>query len=165
MSLDQSHVHRFKKTYHLMCKKCGTKLDKCLRHVLFMDPQKIEIPSGKLTSLLKIAIYSGFMWIYPSNMVIFHSYVGLPEGNCLVVELFVTVNSNKSSFFKLWHDERPRPSPNVPEDHEMDPGWNPHFSFSKSQVAWTDQALQTQNVGRWLRFANHLTVAMTSWWR
>ena len=28
-----------------------------------------------------MAIYSGFVWICPLRIVIFHSYVSLPEGN------------------------------------------------------------------------------------
>ena len=38
----------------------------------------LQLPSGNLTYLLKMAIYSEFS---PLNMVIFHSYVKLPEGN------------------------------------------------------------------------------------
>ena len=37
----------------------------------------IHLPSG----ILKMAIYSGFTWIYPLKMVIFHSYVSLPKGS------------------------------------------------------------------------------------
>ena len=36
-----------------------------------------HIPSGNLTWLLKMAIYSGFSH---KKIVIFHSYVSLPEG-------------------------------------------------------------------------------------
>ena len=36
-----------------------------------------HVPSGKLTELLKIAIYSGFIH---KKSEIFHSYVTLPEG-------------------------------------------------------------------------------------
>ena len=43
-----------------------------------------QLPSGKHTKsikkLLKMAIYSGFTWIYRLKMVIVHSYVSLPEG-------------------------------------------------------------------------------------
>ena len=35
------------------------------------------IPSGDVNIAIEIAIYK---WIYPLNMVIFHSYVSLPEG-------------------------------------------------------------------------------------
>ena len=39
-----------------------------------------QVPSGKLRYLVKFAICSGFI-IYPlKKMVIFHSYVRLPEG-------------------------------------------------------------------------------------
>ena len=38
--------------------------------------------SGNLTVCYwKWHIYDGFTWIYPVKMVIFHSYVSLPEGN------------------------------------------------------------------------------------
>ena len=47
-----------------------------------------HIPSGKLTQLLKMAIYSEFS--HYLKMVIFHSYVSLPEGSLL----FVPTRSN-----------------------------------------------------------------------
>ena len=37
-----------------------------------------HLHSGNLTQLLNMAIYSGVF--FPLNMVIFHSYVSLPEG-------------------------------------------------------------------------------------
>ena len=39
-----------------------------------------SLPSGNLTKLLKMAIYSEFSRVFPLKMVIFHSYVSLPEG-------------------------------------------------------------------------------------
>ena len=40
-----------------------------------------DIPSGYVKIAIEHAIYSGFSMIFPLNMVIFHSYVKLPEGN------------------------------------------------------------------------------------
>ena len=40
---------------------------------------KCRIPSGKLTWLWKIA---NLWWFFPVKMVMFHSYVKLPEGKC-----------------------------------------------------------------------------------
>ena len=49
--------------------------------ILWNDDPNQNVPSG----YVKIAIEnghrnSGFSWIFPSKMVIFHSYVSLPEG-------------------------------------------------------------------------------------
>ena len=46
-------------------------------HHWFPTSFRYHIPSGKLTQLSKMA---HLQWIYPSKMVIFHSYVSLPEG-------------------------------------------------------------------------------------
>ena len=54
-------------------------------HIIF---HHILVPSGKLM-LLKMAIYSGFSWIFPLKMVIFHRLCKrLPEGNAHVSSPF-----------------------------------------------------------------------------
>ena len=53
-----------------------------LRPLADDNSELTHIPSGKLTVCYgKWPIYSEFSWIFPWNMVLFHSYVSLPEGN------------------------------------------------------------------------------------
>ena len=51
-----------------------------------------RLPSGNLTQLLKMAIYRYLQWIFPLKIVIFHSYVSLPEGIHLSIYLSVCLS-------------------------------------------------------------------------
>ena len=62
-------------------RKTGAKVQSGGLKKTHRQPRKYhKILSGKLTKLLKIAIYRYLWLIFPFKMVIFHSYVGLPEG-------------------------------------------------------------------------------------
>ena len=50
-------------------------------------------PSGKLTLLLKMAIYSEFSWVFPLKMVIFHSYVNVYQSEIQIFQPPQTMDS------------------------------------------------------------------------
>ena len=71
MSLEDSAGHRLAELWPRAIWDFG-------EMVIFHGIISMNLPSGKLTQLLKMAI---LQWFFPLNMVIFHSYVKLPEGS------------------------------------------------------------------------------------
>ena len=59
------------------------------------------LPSGYVNSLLLKMDH--LWWIYPLKMVIFHSYVSLPEGICRTKNMFSQCSVSNTEAARLWH--------------------------------------------------------------
>jgi len=57
---------------------------------------------SRYKKLLKIAIDSWFMLIYPIKMMIFHNYVSLPEGKYIQISPIITMRSSTAKSWWLW---------------------------------------------------------------